>query len=121
MWRACAITCCNVLRFFLDRLPVLRVRPQENLLASFQGWLRHEVTAAQFLIGTCRMSLVTEHYVLDDVLLACVPEFAVRSSRGFDGFLEAALEGEAALENDEGLGAGCDGSGRGGECDPSTP
>lgn len=82
----------GVLRFYHSCVPVGWVRPRENMLVHFQGWLRHEVTAAHLPAGTSRVSLVCEHYRLDEVLLARVPVFTVRSTRGFDGFLEAELD-----------------------------
>lgn len=81
----------GVLRFYHGYMPVGRVCPRENMLVNFQGGLRHEVTATQLPAGTARLSLVCEHYVLDAALLARVPEFTVRSTRDFDGFLEAEL------------------------------
>lgn len=86
----------GVLRLYHRLLPVGRVRPRENLLVHFQGWLRHEVTAVHLPAGTCRVSLVCEHYALDDTLLARIPAFTVRSMSAFDAFLDAELEGEEA-------------------------
>lgn len=90
----------GILRFYHRFVPVGWVRPRENMLVHFQGWLRHEVTAAHLPTGTCRMSLVCEHYRLDEAMLARVPVFTVRSMRGFEGFLEAEMGAPDAVDEE---------------------
>jgi hypothetical protein len=79
------------LRLYHRLWPVGRVRPRRNLLIQFQGWLRHEVRPARLPDARPRVSLVCEHYILDEDALARIPPFTVRSMSPFERFLEAEL------------------------------
>jgi len=71
-------------------LPLGWVTPRANLLVTFQGFLRHEVTRVSS--DRPRISLVCEQYVLDERLYKRIPEFTVRSMSSFGLFFEAEMK-----------------------------
>jgi len=77
---------------------IARVQPEQNMLVQFDGELMHQVTpfegSAQADLQRSRISLVCEHYVLPDALLARVPDFHLETTRDFQEFLQHALEVE---------------------------
>ncbi len=75
-------------------LKLVRIQPRFNTLVEFAGHILHEVTPMSNSAEEARISLVCEQYQLQEDLLELVPEFSMDSTRAFDDFLEAALEGD---------------------------
>jgi hypothetical protein len=71
---------------------IATIPPQENALLTFQGDLRHDVTAVTGCNDTPRISLVCEQYCLNSAQLCEVPRLTAQAHGGFAAFL--ALEGE---------------------------
>ena len=80
-----------------------RIQPQPNMVVQFDGHLMHQVTPFQGSecaeLERSRVSLVCEHYRLNDTLLPRVPEFHLESSRNFAEFYDIALETEVSGDN----------------------
>ncbi len=85
---------------YARRIRIGRIRPRTGLLVEFRGDLRHEVTPARAdedpstrtrATSRSRISLVCEHYQLDEELLKHVPTYTVHSRSSFDSFLEVEL------------------------------
>lgn len=74
--------------------PVGTIKPQKNLLVEFAGDLLHEVEQVGFEEGAepqPRISLVCEHYELNEDQLELIPEFHLSSQKSFEDFLNLAL------------------------------
>jgi hypothetical protein len=80
-----------------------RVKPVPNLLVQFDGELMHQVTPFQGSdnaeLDRSRISLVCEHYRLNDTLLTRIPDFHLETSREFGEFFARALEVEGIGDN----------------------
>ncbi|MBC7541944.1 MAG: 2OG-Fe(II) oxygenase [Candidatus Sericytochromatia bacterium] len=63
------------------------ITPEAGTLLTFQGDLRHAVTAVRTAVSAPRVSLVCEQYCLDVPLLAEIPRLTVQSQGGFNAFL----------------------------------
>lgn len=74
------------------------IQPRENLLVQFDGALMHHVVPFEGQgepdLERSRISLVCEHYRLPEELLIRIPEFHLESTRGFQDFLNFALEAQ---------------------------
>lgn len=70
-----------------DDSVIATIRPQRRTLLTFQGDLRHDVTAVEGPDGAVRISLVCEQYCLPAALLAEVPRLTAQSHGGFAAFL----------------------------------
>ena len=71
------------------------VRPQENLLLEFPGWLKHEVTELKSESESPRVSIVLEQYQLQEDKLKELVAWHLDTNRPFEFFLDEALqEGE---------------------------
>ena len=74
--------------------PVGKIKPQKNLLVEFAGDLLHEVEQVGFEADAQpapRISLVCEHYELNEDQLELIPEFHLSSQKSFQDFLNLAL------------------------------
>lgn len=77
------------LRFHLV-VPIVTIRPQENLLIEFLGSFRHSVTKVE-KSSEPRASLVLEQYRMKPQALALIPEFMIHTDRQFNQFLDEAI------------------------------
>jgi len=67
------------------------VRPQDNLLLEFPGWLKHEVTELKSADSDPRVSIVLEQYNLDQASLAELVPWHLDSNQPFEFFLDRAV------------------------------
>ncbi|MFN8671958.1 MAG: 2OG-Fe(II) oxygenase [Candidatus Sericytochromatia bacterium] len=65
-----------------------KIKPEQNKLLKFKGYLKHEVSPVLIKDkDESRISLICEHYSLDDYILNKIPNFLIRSSANFKDFL----------------------------------
>ena len=79
------------LRFYLLRVPIAKVRPQQNALVEFPGSVLHSVCKVESC-SEPRVSLVCEQYRLKPKVLEKIPEFLLTTEREFEAFLETAVD-----------------------------
>jgi hypothetical protein len=82
------------LLFYNEQDQITReIEPETGLLVRFPGTARHAIREMQQSNGEteARISLVCEQYALSSGQRQALPEFTIKSSAGFDAFLNQAL------------------------------
>lgn len=68
------------------------VKPQQNLLLEFPGWLKHEVTELKSDSQDPRVSIVLEQYQLTEANYQDLIPWHLDSNKSFEFFLDEAME-----------------------------